>query len=239
LSNFGWPYAISDESNPLSAFNSLFYSYNSEESDYSGSTVWSPNGGVGFSWLLLTLCAPLIISLIFTQAKKQLSLNQFELTSEPADYLYPIASKQHRLGGIFLDAALYIVTFGIGWMIWNLAIWNTGLTPAKQILKMSAYDFRSSKPASFGQMAKRQLIIPNIVGFSLFPSYMIATSTMIGYPIGGALMYLTTALFALAYFIFDLVVMFQDNKSRRVTDQISGTVILNEADTSNRMENLG
>lgn len=237
LSNFGWPYSIWDETNPLSALNSLFYSYNSGESDYLGSTVWSPNGGVGFSWLLLTLCAPLIIVLIVSSTKQKLSINNLDLAPEPFAYPYPVASKQHRLGGIFLDAALYLVTFGIGWIIWNLAIWNTGLTPAKQILKMRAYDFRSSKPASFGQMAKRQLIVPNIVGFSLLPSYMIATATMVGYPIGGALMYLATALIALAYFVFDLVVMFRDGKSRRVTDQISGTVILNEAGTPNLVEN--
>lgn len=229
LSNFGWPFASPDTDNPLSAFNSMFYSYNATQSDYVGSTVWSPNGGIGFTWLLLTLVAPIVILLIAGSFSKQIPVAEINATQEPDFYDYPVATTQHRLGGLALDAVLYIVTLGIGWIIWNLAIWNTGLTPGKQILKMRVYDFRTCKPAKFGQMVKRQLILPNFIGFSLFPVYLISSTLTLTYPLGGALMYATALFIAFGFFIFDLVVMFRDIKLRRLTDQISGTVVLNEA----------
>lgn len=236
IRNFGWPLSISDETNPLSAINSLFYSYNFYESDYQGSTVWSPNGGVGFSWLLLTLVTPIVIVLLINPFDKKIKLAEIQASSEPDFYDYPVATTQHRLAGIAVDAGLYVVTFGIGWMIWNLAIWNTGLTPGKQILKMRVYDFRTSRPATFGQMAKRQLLFPNVVGFCLIPVYFIATTLAITYPFGGASMYLLALAIAIGFFVFDLVVMFRDIKLRRFVDQLAGTVVLNEASNAYKGE---
>jgi uncharacterized RDD family membrane protein YckC len=70
------------------------------------------------------------------------------------------ATVQHRLGGYALEAVLATVTFGIGYMIWSLIVWGQGQTPGKQILRMRVYATGTQRPATWGHMAVRQLLIP-------------------------------------------------------------------------------
>ena len=78
-------------------------------------------------------------------------------------YPFPKANPRHRLAAYVLDSVLYGLTFGIGWIIWSLAIWNRGQTPGKQILKMRVYNKTTALPARWGQMLVRQaLILPTI-----------------------------------------------------------------------------
>jgi hypothetical protein len=51
------------------------------------------------------------------------------------DYPFPKASIQHRLGQYLLDIGLFLVTLGIGYIIWFLIILGQGQTPGKQVLK--------------------------------------------------------------------------------------------------------
>ena len=62
-----------------------------------------------------------------------------------------LASFQHRLGALALDAVLFMVTFGIGWVIWSLIVWGEGQTPAKKILKIRVYAADTQRPATWGQ----------------------------------------------------------------------------------------
>ena len=75
------------------------------------------------------------------------------------------ATVQHRLGGWAVDLGLNFVTFGIGWFIWSLIVWGQGQTPGKQLLKMRVYDKTTAKPAKWGHMAIRQILLP--ISFSL------------------------------------------------------------------------
>ena len=70
------------------------------------------------------------------------------------------ASFQHRLGAEALDTALMLVTLWIGWVIWSLIVWGEGQTPAKKILKIRVLSAQNNKPATWGHMAVRQLLIP-------------------------------------------------------------------------------
>lgn len=45
-----------------------------------------------------------------------------------------LASQGRRLGAYVLDAILFTVTLGIGWLIWLLVVGRRGQNPAKQIL---------------------------------------------------------------------------------------------------------
>ena len=80
--------------------------------------------------------------------------------STPSASSYRYASFQHRLGAIFLDAALIVVTLGIGWLIWSLIVWSEGQTPAKKILKLRTINITNGHHASWGHMGIREALIP-------------------------------------------------------------------------------
>ena len=76
------------------------------------------------------------------------------------------ASFQHRLGGYALDIALAVVTLGIGWIIWSLAVWGEGQTPAKKILKMRTLHAVTGQPVTWGHMGVREFLIPLTVNLA-------------------------------------------------------------------------
>lgn len=76
------------------------------------------------------------------------------------------ATFQHRLGGLALDAALMVVTLYIGWFIWSLIVWQQGLTPAKQILKLRVRHESTGKTATWGHMAVREFLVPLTVAIA-------------------------------------------------------------------------
>jgi len=130
-----------------------------------------------------------------------------ELTHSSSEMNIRYATFQHRLGGIALDSALCLVTFGIGWFIWALVIWGEGQTPAKQILKMRTINFTNGRPASWGHMAIREFLIPLTVG--------IANS-------------LTFYLAGVAWLVLEIVFYFTKNQ-RTLRDYWAQTAVINEA----------
>jgi uncharacterized RDD family membrane protein YckC len=119
------------------------------------------------------------------------------------------ASFQHRLGAIALDSVLLVVTFGIGWAVWSLILWNEGQTPAKKILKLRTYSFESGTVATWGHMSVREFLIPLAVSIP----------TSIPY-IGLAL--------SIAYVVVEIVFYFTKGQ-RTFTDHWAKTAIINEA----------
>ena len=55
-----------------------------------------------------------------------------------------------------LAVLLFIVTLGIGYIIWSLATWAHGQTPAQRLLGLRCWRPDPGRPASPGQMALRQ-----------------------------------------------------------------------------------
>lgn len=70
-----------------------------------------------------------------------------------------LASRAARIGGFFLSLVLIIVTLGIGYLIWTVVLWDSGRTPAKQILNQRVVSASHGTPATWGHMAVRDLLV--------------------------------------------------------------------------------
>jgi uncharacterized RDD family membrane protein YckC len=105
------------------------------------------------------------------------------LSTDPASGLMlpqgtQLASVGRRIGAYFLAIPLFIVTLGIGYIVWGLVVWGRGQTPALQVLGMRCYRPETGKVASWGWMALREIIgrlldgilsiITGLVSFILF-----------------------------------------------------------------------
>ncbi len=56
-----------------------------------------------------------------------------------------------------LAVLLFIVTLGIGYIIWSLVAWGHGQTPAQRLFGLRCWRPETGRPASRGQMAIRQI----------------------------------------------------------------------------------
>jgi len=62
------------------------------------------------------------------------------------------ASPWLRLGSYLLEGVLYVVTLGIGWLIWAAMIAGTGQTPAKRLLGIRVIGADTLTPVGIGKM---------------------------------------------------------------------------------------
>ena len=63
-----------------------------------------------------------------------------------------------RLWATILDGLLFIVTCGIGWLIWSIVLWQQSTSPAKKMLKLKIVDLNTGAPASMVQMLLREVL---------------------------------------------------------------------------------
>jgi uncharacterized RDD family membrane protein YckC len=78
-----------------------------------------------------------------------------------------LASIGRRIGAFFLSIVLFIITLGIGYIIWGLIVWGRGQTPALQVLGMRCWRPGDTKVANWPWMALREIVgrfIENILG---------------------------------------------------------------------------
>ena len=127
------------------------------------------------------------------------------VTSNNQNFRY--ASFQHRLGAIALDAALMILTLGIGWIIWSMIVWSDGQTPAKKILKLRTLNQTNGRAATWGHMAIREALVPITVS---------AASTITG------------GIAGIAWIVVEIVFYFTKGQ-RTLRDYWVKTVVVNEA----------
>ena len=150
--------------------------------------------------------------------------------------LHPKANPRHRLAAVLLDAVLLMVTFYIGWIIWTLVLWGRGQTPAKLILKMRVMDEKSHQPATWGQMAIRQLLIPMVPGALVgiaFGSWALRHGSVLAdVSPGGTFLAVLAILYILtfAYSLTDALWIFRKER-RRLVDFFASTYVVNEAVT--------
>lgn len=143
-----------------------------------------------------------------------------------AEYSYPRASRQHRLGGRAVDVAMYVVTFGIGWTIWSLVIWGQGQTPGKQIVKLRVYNKADGTPVKWGHMAIREFLLPMAMTFALVPILIFAIIPV------KAIQLLAVLLMYLGAFgihLVDALWIFRRNEHHRLVDVFAKTEVLNES----------
>ena len=136
-----------------------------------------------------------------------------------------LATPQHRLAAIAVDAGLMFVTSFIGWGIWSLIVWGKGQTPGKQLLKVRVLNEPTGTPATWGQMLIRQVLI----GWAFSAPYTVAYWFYIASRNPSALFGLVACiLLVIAIAILEIVWIFGPNH-RRLTDYWAGTIVVNEA----------
>jgi uncharacterized RDD family membrane protein YckC len=74
-----------------------------------------------------------------------------------------LVSPGGRLGAFLLDFLLYVITFGIGWLIWALITWASGQTPGKQLLRQVVVDPRTGQRLTWGRMCVREFVVRGIL----------------------------------------------------------------------------
>lgn len=69
-----------------------------------------------------------------------------------------LAAVGRRIGAFFLAIPLFIVTLGIGYIVWGLIVWTGGQTPALQVLGMRCWRPETGRVPGFWWMALREII---------------------------------------------------------------------------------
>lgn len=150
--------------------------------------------------------------------------------TEQVEVRAPLASPGHRLGAIAVDSGLYVVTFGIGWMIWNFISWGSGQTPGKTLLKIRVLNEPTTTPATWGQMLIRQALIPITLQVPFLVAYVVFITKIINSEISAPGLFGLIACVALyfALWVIDVIWIFGPTH-RRLVDYLSGTIVVNEA----------
>jgi uncharacterized RDD family membrane protein YckC len=168
-------------------------------------------------------------------------MSEYQFTSLPnyannegqSENLKPKATPGHRLGGAVLSAALMlisIITLFLGYIIWAMVAWGKGQTPAKQILKMRVYSVDTGKPATWGHMAIRQILIPIAFSCVYIPFVVVAMSAAVDYTdaISSSIFGIGT-IFTWALQITDAFWILKGKDRQRLTDKWARTYVVNEA----------
>ena len=149
------------------------------------------------------------------------------------DSTHPRATVGHRFGGYALSAGLIlssIITLFLGYVIWALVVWGQGQTPSKQILKMRVYSIDTGKPATWGHMAVRQLLIPLAFSCVYIPFFVVAMSSAIDY--NQAVSSSIATIGSIAIFALQLTDSFwilRGDERQRLTDKWARTYVVNES----------
>jgi uncharacterized RDD family membrane protein YckC len=69
-----------------------------------------------------------------------------------------LAGHGRRIGAFFLAIPLWIVTLGIGYIIWGIIAWTQGTTPALQVLGMRCWRPEDNRVPGFWWMVLREVI---------------------------------------------------------------------------------
>jgi len=111
-----------------------------------------------------------------------------------------VASPWARLGSYLLEALLFVITLGIGWIIWALTIGGIGQTPAKNVLGLRVIRADSLQPVGLGRMFwMRGLLASFVVQF--------------------------VAIFTLGIILF---MPFWDKRNQNLWDKISTTYVVSD-----------
>jgi uncharacterized RDD family membrane protein YckC len=90
-------------------------------------------------------------------------MNQ-DLDSDTEVTFYQLATPGARLGAYLLDLALFILTLGVGWLIWSFFTWQRGQTPAKSILRQVIVDDETLQPFTWVKMMLREFAVKGVAG---------------------------------------------------------------------------
>lgn len=111
-----------------------------------------------------------------------------------------LSSSGKRFASYLLEIVLIIVTLVIGWLIWWIIAWGKGQSPAKQVMKMRVVKLDENRPATFGEMAMRELV----------GKYLLSNIT-----------------FGISMLVGGVMILTDDNK-QAVWDKIAGTTVVDD-----------
>ena len=97
-----------------------------------------------------------------------------------------LASRGRRLAGFVLDCFLFVLTLGVGWVIWYLVVGRSGQSPAKRLLGTCVIR-DDGAVADLGWMLIRDLVVCGVAFGAVYG--------MLGAGVGGAI---NTLVFTLA-----------------------------------------
>jgi uncharacterized RDD family membrane protein YckC len=69
-----------------------------------------------------------------------------------------LASLGQLIASFCLAISLFVVTLGVGYIIWAVAIWGQGHTPAQQLMRLRCWLTETGRVASREDMAVRQVL---------------------------------------------------------------------------------
>jgi uncharacterized RDD family membrane protein YckC len=73
-----------------------------------------------------------------------------------------LATRWRRFGGFLLEAVLFALTLGIGWLIWLYFTAQTSQTPAKRLLNMCVV-MADGTPAPAGRVWLRDVVVEELI----------------------------------------------------------------------------
>ncbi len=112
-----------------------------------------------------------------------------------------LTSNGKRFLSYLLEGLLIVVTLFIGWFIWWLIVWARAQTPAKQLMKMRVVKIDENRPATYGEMALREL-----VGKALLGSVSSGITTVVG----------------------GIMILADDTGHQALWDKIAGTTVVDD-----------
>lgn len=141
-----------------------------------------------------------------------------------------LASPGHRIGAAAVNLGLYIATFGIGYFIWYAIVMAQGQSPAQQLLKVRVMSQTKNKPATWGHMFIRNVLITSAISLPFFVPYYVWLFKGFSYNFTGIVLMTICFLIYLAILIVDVIWLFGP-KRKRLIDYWAKTYVVNEANT--------
>jgi uncharacterized RDD family membrane protein YckC len=90
-----------------------------------------------------------------------------------------LATVGRRIGAFFLSIPLWIVTLGIGYVIWGLIVWGRGQTPALQVLGMRCWRPETGRVPGWWWMALREIVGRFVEGILSFITLLLSFILML------------------------------------------------------------